>query len=83
VTLLARVATRHADDFECSSGVNREIVETHKRGIVTSASLTWNRPAVSEVADYGREHPSSRGQIPKIGYLVAELKEYPNDSVYL
>jgi hypothetical protein len=46
---------------------------------VTSASLTWNRPAAPEAADYGREYSSSRFRSPKIGYLVADLKEDPND----
>jgi predicted glycoside hydrolase/deacetylase ChbG (UPF0249 family) len=47
----------NADDFGCSSGVNRGIVEAHEHGIVTSASLMVNRPAATEAAEYGREHP--------------------------
>jgi chitin disaccharide deacetylase len=47
----------NADDFGCSRGVNRGIVEAHEHGIVTSASLMVNRPAAPEAADYGREHP--------------------------
>ena len=47
----------NADDFGCSRGVNRGIIEAHEHGIVTSASLMVNRPAASEAAEYGREHP--------------------------
>jgi predicted glycoside hydrolase/deacetylase ChbG (UPF0249 family) len=46
----------NADDFGCSRGVNRGIVEAHEHGIVTSASLMVNRPAATEAAEYGREH---------------------------
>jgi predicted glycoside hydrolase/deacetylase ChbG (UPF0249 family) len=47
----------NADDFGCSRGVNRGIVEAHEHGIVTSASLMVNRPAATQAAEYGREHP--------------------------
>ncbi len=47
----------NADDFGLSRGVNRGIIETHERGIVTSASLMVRGPAAVEAAAYGREHP--------------------------
>jgi chitin disaccharide deacetylase len=47
----------NADDFGCSRGVNRGIIEAHEHGIVTSASLMVSRPAAGEAAEYGREHP--------------------------
>jgi chitin disaccharide deacetylase len=47
----------NADDFGCSRGVNRGIIEAHELGIVTSASLMVNRPAASEAAEYGHTHP--------------------------
>jgi hypothetical protein len=34
---------------------------------VTSASLTWNRHATPEAADYDREHPELAVQIPQVG----------------
>jgi predicted glycoside hydrolase/deacetylase ChbG (UPF0249 family) len=52
-----RLLIVNADDFGCSRGVNRGVVEAHEHGIVTSASLMVNRPAASEAADYSREHP--------------------------
>jgi predicted glycoside hydrolase/deacetylase ChbG (UPF0249 family) len=52
-----RLLIVNADDFGCSRGVNRGIVEAHEHGIVTSASLMVNGPAATEAADYGREHP--------------------------
>lgn len=47
-----------ADDFGQSRGVNRGIVETHERGIVTSASLMVRYPAAAEAAVYAGDHPS-------------------------
>jgi predicted glycoside hydrolase/deacetylase ChbG (UPF0249 family) len=47
----------NADDFGLSEGVNRGIIESHERGIVTSASLMVLRPAAVSAAAYGREHP--------------------------
>ncbi len=48
----------NADDFGRSPGVNRGIIETHERGIVTSASLMVHWPAAAEAAAYSREHPN-------------------------
>jgi predicted glycoside hydrolase/deacetylase ChbG (UPF0249 family) len=47
----------NADDFGRSHGVNRGIVETHERGIVTSTSLMVFRPGAREAATYARAHP--------------------------
>jgi chitin disaccharide deacetylase len=56
------VATRYlivnADDFGQSRGVNRGIMQAHRRGIVTSASLMVRWLAASEAAAYAREHSS-------------------------
>jgi chitin disaccharide deacetylase len=46
-----------ADDFGASTGVNRGIVEAHRHGIVTSASLMVNRAAAAEAAGLAREIP--------------------------
>ncbi|MGZ4417836.1 MAG: carbohydrate deacetylase [Gaiellaceae bacterium] len=46
-----------ADDFGRSLGVNRGIIETHERGIVTSTSLMVFRPGAYEAATYARAQP--------------------------
>jgi hypothetical protein len=48
---------------------------------VTSAGLTWNRPAAPDAADYDREHPELAVQIPQDWHLVADVKEDPNDPI--
>ncbi|MGH7796471.1 MAG: carbohydrate deacetylase [Candidatus Binatia bacterium] len=47
----------NADDFGQSPGVNRGIIEAHKHGIVTSASLMTRWLAAGEAALYAKEHP--------------------------
>jgi predicted glycoside hydrolase/deacetylase ChbG (UPF0249 family) len=44
----------NADDFGLNEGVNRGIIESHERGIVTSASLMVRQPAAEEAARYAR-----------------------------
>jgi chitin disaccharide deacetylase len=48
----------NADDFGACSGVNRGIVEAHRRGIVTSASLMVAMPGSEEAAGLARECPA-------------------------
>jgi predicted glycoside hydrolase/deacetylase ChbG (UPF0249 family) len=48
----------NADDFGSCSGVNRGIVEAHRRGIVTSASLMVAMPASREAARLARGCPA-------------------------
>ena len=45
---LARQLVVNADDFGISRGVNRGIVEAHRRGIVTSASVMTNLPSAED-----------------------------------
>lgn len=47
----------NADDFGVTSAVNRGVVEAHRHGIVTSASLMVNRPGAAEAADLSRALP--------------------------
>jgi predicted glycoside hydrolase/deacetylase ChbG (UPF0249 family) len=47
----------NGDDLGMSSGVNRGIVEAHRHGVLTSASLMVNRPAAQEAATLARELP--------------------------
>jgi predicted glycoside hydrolase/deacetylase ChbG (UPF0249 family) len=46
------------DDFGMSGGINRGILEAHRDGILTGASLMVNRPAGEEAAALGRECPT-------------------------
>ena len=48
----------NADDFGQSSKTNRGIIQAHKHGVVTSASLMVRWPAAIEAAAYGHDHPS-------------------------
>jgi hopanoid biosynthesis associated protein HpnK len=47
----------NADDFGLTPGVNRAIVETHTRGIVTSSTLMANGRAFSEAAELAKASP--------------------------
>jgi predicted glycoside hydrolase/deacetylase ChbG (UPF0249 family) len=47
----------NADDFGRSPSINHGVIETHRRGIVTSASLMVRWPASEEAAAYARENP--------------------------
>jgi chitin disaccharide deacetylase len=46
------------DDFGMSDGINRGIVEAHRRGILTSASLLVNGGASEHAAALGHESPT-------------------------
>jgi predicted glycoside hydrolase/deacetylase ChbG (UPF0249 family) len=60
----------NADDFGACPGVNRGIVEAHRRGIVTSASLMVAMPGSEEAAGLARECPAL-----SVGLHVALHKE--------
>jgi len=47
----------NADDFGLSAGVNAGIVQAHRHGIVTSASLMVRQPAAEEAAALARRLP--------------------------
>jgi predicted glycoside hydrolase/deacetylase ChbG (UPF0249 family) len=47
----------NGDDLGMSLGVNRGIIEAHRNGVLTSASLMVNRPAAQEAATVARELP--------------------------
>src|SRR5262245_16972378 len=53
----AKLLIVNADDFGRTPGVNAGIVEAHRRGIVTSATLMVNQPAAAEAADLARQNP--------------------------
>ena len=48
----------NADDFGASTGVNRGILESHTRGVVTSTSLMVTGRAVREAVAMSRDHPA-------------------------
>jgi predicted glycoside hydrolase/deacetylase ChbG (UPF0249 family) len=47
----------NADDFGASRGINRGIVECHRRGVVTSTSLMVEGRAAAEAAALAKDHP--------------------------
>ena len=47
----------NADDLGRTPGINRGILEAHRRGIVTSATLMVNYPAAGQAAAIARENP--------------------------
>jgi predicted glycoside hydrolase/deacetylase ChbG (UPF0249 family) len=47
----------NGDDFGASPGINRGIVEAHRRGILTSTSLMVDMPASAEAARLSRDLP--------------------------
>lgn len=48
----------NADDFGASSGINRGIVDAHRRGPVTSASLMVNMPGTIQAAELVADVPA-------------------------
>src|SRR5919109_3618263 len=48
----------NADDFGACAGVNRGIVEAHRRGVVTSVSLMVEMPGSEEAARLARQCPA-------------------------
>jgi|SRR5881628_559821 len=58
MTARAKLLIVTADDFGISPGVNRGVVEAHRDGILTSASLLVNRPACEAAVALGREYPA-------------------------
>src|SRR5512146_2453166 len=47
----------NADDFGGSADINQAIIRAHREGILTSASLMVNEPAVDEAVALARENP--------------------------
>jgi chitin disaccharide deacetylase len=54
----ARRLIVNADDFGLSPGVNRGIIQTYERGIVTSTSLMVRGETAGEAAEYAKLHPA-------------------------
>jgi predicted glycoside hydrolase/deacetylase ChbG (UPF0249 family) len=52
-----KICIINGDDFGASSGVNRGIIEAHRDGILTSASLMINMPGAEEAAELSAANP--------------------------
>ena len=48
----------NSDDFGASTGINRGIIESHQRGIVTSTSFMTTGRAAAEAVALSRENPN-------------------------
>src|SRR5215831_932010 len=47
----------NADDFGRSHSINEAVMQAHREGILTSASLMVNEPACAEAVTLARENP--------------------------
>jgi predicted glycoside hydrolase/deacetylase ChbG (UPF0249 family) len=56
--MAARKLIVNADDFGQSEGVNKGIIQSFERGILTSASLMVRYPAAGSAAEYAKANPS-------------------------
>src|SRR5579872_4901191 len=56
--MLMRRLIVNADDFGMTSGVNRAIAEAPRAGVVTSATVMANEPAVDEAIAIAAQYPS-------------------------
>ena len=65
----------NGDDFGATHGINRGILEAHRDGILTSASLFVDRPGSTEAAELARNT-----QLLSVG-LHADLDGTPGDGV--
>jgi predicted glycoside hydrolase/deacetylase ChbG (UPF0249 family) len=73
----------NADDFGASRGINRGILEAHRRGILTSTSLLVGRQWSEEAAALGREalelsiglHVELRDDRSSLAVLPPQLRE--------
>ena len=47
----------NADDFGGSTAINQAVIQAHREGILTTASLMVNEPALAEAVKLARENP--------------------------
>ena len=47
----------NADDFGRSRSINLAVIQAHREGILTTASLMVNEPSLGEAVELAREHP--------------------------
>lgn len=67
----------NADDFGLSEGVNRGVIDAHRFGIVTSASLMVRGKAAPDAAKMARENPSlSVGLHVDLGESIYEAGQW-------
>jgi chitin disaccharide deacetylase len=48
----------NADDFGRSHSINQAVIRAHREGVLTTASLMVNGPAVDEAVSLARQHPT-------------------------
>jgi predicted glycoside hydrolase/deacetylase ChbG (UPF0249 family) len=48
----------NADDFGLCEGVNKGIIEAHTKGVLTSATIMTNMPAVKEAVELAKKFPT-------------------------
>ena len=53
----ARRLIVNADDFGRSTGINQAVIQAHREGILTTASLMVNEPGLAEAVELARENP--------------------------
>jgi len=53
----ARRLIVNADDFGASIGINQAVIQAHRQGILTTASLMVNEPALSDAVSLARQNP--------------------------
>jgi chitin disaccharide deacetylase len=54
---MTRCCIVNVDDLGMTGGVNRAVVDAHRAGVVTSASLMVNAPAAAEAAELASTYP--------------------------
>jgi hopanoid biosynthesis associated protein HpnK len=90
----ARRLVVNADDFGRTASINAAIIQAHRDGILTSASLMVNEPATDEAVALARDHPRlgvglhltllcghSALDASQIPGLVNARREFGNDPV--
>src|SRR5207245_2662387 len=48
----------NADDFGRSAAINEAVIRAHKEGVLTTASLMVNEPALEEAVQLARQNPA-------------------------
>jgi len=84
----------NADDFGRSRSINEAVIQAHREGILTTASLMVNEPSCGEAVEWAKENPRlgvglhltllmGRCALPprEISGLVNERGEFSNDPV--
>ena len=63
----------NADDFGCDSGINGAVIDAHRHGVLTTASLMVNEPGFEEAVALARENPLIYATSYALGSLLLKL----------